>query len=118
MSLAEVFELGSDQRGYWSEERKLIRDTARSFAIEEVLPVANRLDPEKGEIPQSLVDKMGDLGFFGITIPEDLGGLGLGGVVARRPPHLLGLLAQLSLLDLGRPPGNGLLAQLLLLDDW
>ena len=78
MSLAEVFELGSEQRGYWSEERKLIRDTARSFAIEEVLPVANKLDPEKGEIPQSLVDKMGDLGFFGITIPEDLGGLGLG----------------------------------------
>ena len=78
MSLAEVLELGSEQRGYWSEERKLIRDTARSFAIEEVLPVANKLDPEKGEIPQSLVDKMGDLGFFGITIPEDLGGLGLG----------------------------------------
>ena len=45
--------------------------------------------------------------------------LGPGCVVARRPPlDLLGLLAQLSLLDLGRPPGNGLLAQLLLLDDW
>ena len=78
MSLAEVFELGSEQRGYWSEERKLIRDTARSFAIEEVLPVANKLDPEKGEIPQSLVDKMGDLGFFCITNPYELGGLGLG----------------------------------------
>ena len=45
--------------------------------------------------------------------------LGLRRVVARRPAlDLLGLLAQLSLLDLGRPPGNGLLAQLLLLDDW
>ena len=41
------FELGSEERGYWSEERKLIRDTARSFAIAEVLPVANRLDPER-----------------------------------------------------------------------
>lgn len=78
MSVAEAMEYGAHQSGYWTEERKLIRDTARAFAIEEVLPVANRLDPEKGEMPQSLVDKMGDLGFFGITIPEDLGGLGLG----------------------------------------
>ena len=53
MSLAEVFELGSEQRGYWSEERKLIRDTARSFAIEEVLPVANKLDPEKERYPKA-----------------------------------------------------------------
>ncbi|MGH9062253.1 MAG: acyl-CoA dehydrogenase family protein, partial [Acidimicrobiales bacterium] len=51
---------------------------AREFAMKEVLPVANRLDPEKGEIPMSLRDKMADLGFFGILIPEQYGGLGLG----------------------------------------
>jgi len=64
--------------GYWTEERLLMRDMARDFAHNEVLPVANRLDPEKGEIPQDLIDKMGELGFFGILIPEELGGLGLG----------------------------------------
>ena len=64
--------------GYLTEERKMMQDMARSFAREEVLPVAHRVDPDKGEIPQDLIDKMGDLGFFGILIPEDKGGMGLG----------------------------------------
>jgi alkylation response protein AidB-like acyl-CoA dehydrogenase len=51
---------------------------ARNFTRDEVTPVANRLDPEKGEIPATLIVKMGELGFFGITIPEEYGGLGLG----------------------------------------
>lgn len=66
------------QTGYWTEERLMMRDMARDFAMNEVLPVANKLDPEKGDIPQDLIDKMGELGFFGILIPEEYGGLGLG----------------------------------------
>jgi alkylation response protein AidB-like acyl-CoA dehydrogenase len=61
-----------------TEEQRLIRDSARTFAMEEVLPVANELDPQKGDIPDSLLHKMADLGFFGILIPEEYGGLGLG----------------------------------------
>lgn len=64
--------------GYMTEERIMIRDLAREFTREEVTPVANKLDPEKGDIPPELVEKMGELGFFGILIPEELGGLGLG----------------------------------------
>lgn len=64
--------------GYLTPERVMIRDLARDFAINEVLPLANRLDPEKGDIPRELIDKMGELGFFGILIPEEYGGLGLG----------------------------------------
>lgn len=64
--------------GYLTAERLMIQDMARTFAQEEVLPIANRLDPVKGEIPQDLIDKMGELGFFGILIPTELGGLGLG----------------------------------------
>ena len=64
--------------GYFTEERKMIRDLARDFARNEVLPVANKLDPEQGQIPQALIDQMGELGFFGILIPEELGGMGLG----------------------------------------
>jgi alkylation response protein AidB-like acyl-CoA dehydrogenase len=65
-------------KGYLTPERVLMRATARAFVNAEVLPVANRLDPEKGDIPRSLIEKMGDLGFFGILIPEEFGGLGLG----------------------------------------
>ncbi|MGI9328196.1 MAG: acyl-CoA dehydrogenase family protein [Pseudomonadales bacterium] len=64
--------------GYWTDERHMMQETARDFTTQEVLPVANELDPEKGQIPRELIDKMGDMGYFGITIPENKGGLGLG----------------------------------------
>lgn len=64
--------------GYLTEERRAIQQLARDFAMKEVLPVANELDPVDGEIPMSLRKKMADLGFFGILIPEEYGGLGLG----------------------------------------
>jgi len=56
----------------------MIKEAARQFAIERVLPVANRLDPEKGAIPRDLIDEMAELGYFGILLPEEYGGLGLG----------------------------------------
>jgi alkylation response protein AidB-like acyl-CoA dehydrogenase len=43
-----------------------------------VLPVANELDPVQGDIPMDLRRKMGELGYFGIRMPEEYGGLGLG----------------------------------------
>ena len=64
--------------GYMTEERKMMQEMARTFAHEEVLPVANKLDPEQGDIPDDLIEKMGELGFFSIMIPEEYGGLGLG----------------------------------------
>ncbi len=64
--------------GYWTEERIMLRDMTRDFVKKEVLPLANKLDPEKGDIPQDLIDKMAELGFFGILVPEKYGGLGLG----------------------------------------
>jgi alkylation response protein AidB-like acyl-CoA dehydrogenase len=63
---------------YLTEERQMIQQTARDFAMNEVLPVANKLDPEQGDIPMDLRAKMGKLGFFGIMIPEEYGGQGLG----------------------------------------
>ena len=65
-------------QGYMTDERRLILATAREFTDREVLPVANRLDPEKADIPRDLIEKMGEMGYFGITVPEEYGGLGLG----------------------------------------
>src|SRR5688500_6807344 len=59
-------------------EREALQLQARRFAMDEVLPVANELDPQKGEIPASLLDRLAELGYFGITVPRELGGLGLG----------------------------------------
>src|SRR5688572_20543610 len=59
-------------------EREKLQEQARRFAMDEVLPVANELDPQKGEIPASLLERIAELGYFGITVPAEQGGLGLG----------------------------------------
>ena len=64
--------------GYLTSDRLMMQEMARNFTREQVTPLANRLDPEKGDIPRSLIDQMGELGFFGILIPVEHGGLGLG----------------------------------------
>jgi alkylation response protein AidB-like acyl-CoA dehydrogenase len=63
---------------YRTDERDAIQETARQFAMERILPVANELDPVQGEIPADIRKEMGELGFFGILAPEEIGGLGLG----------------------------------------
>ncbi|MEO1062274.1 MAG: acyl-CoA dehydrogenase family protein [Actinomycetota bacterium] len=63
---------------YRTEEREAIQAMARDFAMNRVLPIANELDPEHGYIPDELRKEMGELGFFGIMIPERYDGLGLG----------------------------------------
>ena len=63
---------------YLTEERRMMQDVAREFTRNEVLPVANELDPIQGDIPMDLRKKMGEMGYFGIRMPEEFGGLGLG----------------------------------------
>ena len=63
---------------YLTDERLAIQAEARRFAMEEVLPLANELDPQKADIPRSFLDRMGEMGYFGITLPREVGGMGLG----------------------------------------
>lgn len=56
-----------------SKEHKAIRDAAREFAQKEIAPVAHEYD-QRHHFPRDLVDKMGELGFFGCLIPEEYGG--------------------------------------------
>lgn len=69
---------GSAVPGYMNEERLEVQKLARQFATNEVLPLANELDPEHGAIPDRLREQMAGMGFFGILVPEEQGGLGLG----------------------------------------
>ena len=63
---------------YRTDDRVAIQAMAREFSMRKILPVANELDPERGLIPDSLRSEMGELGFFGVMLPERYGGLGLG----------------------------------------
>lgn len=61
---------------FFNEDHFAIRDMARDFAERALAPVAAEIDATE-EFPQELVDEMAELGFFGIKIPEEYGGLGL-----------------------------------------
>jgi len=58
-----------------NEEQEMIRKMAREFAQNEVAPVAAELD-EKDEPPLANLKKMAKLGFMGLAIPEEYGGIG------------------------------------------
>lgn len=56
-----------------SEEQRMIRDMARDFAREKLLPNAARWDREH-EFPAEAVAEMGALGLMGMLVPEEWGG--------------------------------------------
>ncbi len=59
-----------------SQEQQMIRQTVRDFAEREVKPRAQELDA-KAEFSYELTKMMGDLGLFGMNLPEKYGGQGL-----------------------------------------
>ena len=60
------------------EDLTLIRDEFRKFADAEVLPFAHEWHMKDELIPIEILNHMGELGVFGLTIPEEFGGSGLG----------------------------------------
>ncbi|MGO4913214.1 acyl-CoA dehydrogenase [Leeuwenhoekiella sp. W20_SRS_FM14] len=59
-----------------SEEHVMIRDAAREFAQNELLPGVIERD-EKQHFPKELIKKMGDMGFLGMMAPTEFGGGGM-----------------------------------------
>ncbi len=59
-----------------TDEQQAITEMVRRFADEQILPQAEHFDRED-EFPTEIVEQMKDLGLFGVTIPEEYGGMGL-----------------------------------------
>jgi len=59
------------------EELEMIRDQFRKFTVDRVLPHAHEWHLNDELIPMDLINELAELGVFGLTIPENLGGLGL-----------------------------------------
>ena len=60
-----------------TEDQRLIQDTARRFAAEQIAPTLEE-EERKHEFRPDRVAKMGELGFFSCALPEELGGSGMG----------------------------------------
>jgi alkylation response protein AidB-like acyl-CoA dehydrogenase len=59
-----------------TDEHKMIQQAARDFAQKSIAPIAEHHD-ETGEFPLETVRQMGGLGFMGIEVPEEYGGVGM-----------------------------------------
>jgi len=76
--LAEVLapgELGDP--GILDDSLELVRDQFRRFAEERIRPYAHRWHLEDALIPDAVLQELTELGVFGLTVPEEHGGLGM-----------------------------------------
>ena len=72
LSRATVENTGED------ETMAMIRDQFRRYADDKIVPHAHEWHLKNEYIPMDVVSEMAELGVFGLTIPEDFGGLGMG----------------------------------------
>src|SRR5216117_1694710 len=59
-----------------TDEQRAITEMVRQFVDEQILPNAEHYDAVD-EFPEPVVEQMKELGLFGVTIPEEYGGMGL-----------------------------------------
>lgn len=74
------------------EELRMIWDTAREFADRRLAPVAQEND-EKQQVDVAALKELGDLGFLGMTVPEEHGGTAFGAIA------YVGAMIELSKVD-------------------
>jgi alkylation response protein AidB-like acyl-CoA dehydrogenase len=58
-----------------SDTQKAIVETVRDFVEKDVIPVADEME-QRDEFPEAIVEQMKELGLFGLTVPEEYGGIG------------------------------------------
>lgn len=76
--LAENGEVGYGRTGLEDATLDMIRDQVRRFAERAVMPFAQEWHRRDQLIPLPLIEELAGIGVFGLTIPEEYGGLGLG----------------------------------------
>ena len=70
---AEIFTLED-----LSDEQKMLRDSAKEFIDREIVPHHERFENKDYALTEESMRKLGEMGFLGVTVPEQYGGLGMG----------------------------------------
>lgn len=74
----------------WSEEQLMIAQMCKDFLKAEVTPRLEAIDKQEEGLMASLLEKAGALGLLGISVPEELGGIGKDFVTAMLTTEALG----------------------------
>ena len=82
----------------FSEEQLMVVDGAKKFAEKELAPAVEELDA-KQETNLAALKKLGELGYLGMTVPDELGGTGLGMIA------YAGAMIEFSKVDAGTAVG-------------
>jgi alkylation response protein AidB-like acyl-CoA dehydrogenase len=61
----------------WNEEQRMIAQTCDDFITHEIVPVIDKIDKMEEGLMPSLLDKAGELGLLGLSVPESFGGMGV-----------------------------------------
>lgn len=74
-----VIEAGGANTSWLPDELdRMTRESVRQFATTEVEPIAQQIHEKDLLVPDSLISKMSELGYFAMSIPEEYGGGGMG----------------------------------------
>jgi len=60
-----------------SEEGQMMKQTCTDFIEQDIAPILDRIDHQEDGLMQSLLDKAGELGLLGLSVPEEFGGMGV-----------------------------------------
>jgi alkylation response protein AidB-like acyl-CoA dehydrogenase len=75
----------------WSEEQKMIAQMCVDFLNTEVIPILDEIDSSKDpKLMAGLMEKAGELGLLGLSVPESLGGLGVNFITSMLATEALG----------------------------
>jgi (2S)-methylsuccinyl-CoA dehydrogenase len=76
----QVADLGGRNDWPLEETLELTRDAVREFADSEVAPHAERIHRNDEIVPESFIEHMAELGYFGLSVPDEYGGSEMGNV--------------------------------------
>ncbi len=62
----------------FTEEQKMMRDSVKEFVDREIWPRKEEFEKKNYQLTEDLMKKAGEMGFLGVSVPEEYGGLGMG----------------------------------------
>ncbi|HET8753724.1 MAG TPA: acyl-CoA dehydrogenase family protein [Salinimicrobium sp.] len=62
----------------FSEEQKMMKDSVQEFVNREIIPKKAEFEKKNYALTEEIMEKAGEMGFLGVSVPEEYGGLGMG----------------------------------------